>query len=223
MTANNLYSSDVIIVNGVKMSLAEYKKRAKEINAKNNPKPQRREKRVTEITILPEEIKMMMRGLRLMHSLVCFYNNSYKQYGVIARDILNTKEIHRPFVMYVKNVREAEDLINEIETISKRNKKDVFEFIRRLSWKLDDAKDNIVNISKGVSTSNVLQRYSDHVCINGDSRRLGLRTLIGRTYSTIKEMDAVIKNLQAIADKGVDIMCIAGHLSTRSKKICVNY
>lgn len=228
MATNSFYtdSNETIIVNGVKMTMAEYKKKIKDAkkakesaSKKSTRKPKKRE---TEITILPSEIKVMMRGLRLMKSLSAYYDHGYRQWGTIARDIINLKEIRTPFVSYRQKAREIESLISEIGDISKRNRKEVFAYVQKLAWQLDDAKTYIDRIGKGVSSSNVMQQFADHECINGEGRRLGLRTLVSRTYSTIKEMEKVIQRLQTIADNGVDIMNINEHLSVRSVKVSVN-
>ena len=57
-------TADKITVNGVTMTMTEYKKQLKAKKAesnKNQPKKRKAKKRETEITILPAEIKTMLK------------------------------------------------------------------------------------------------------------------------------------------------------------------
>lgn len=70
------YQSQYIIVNGVRMTMTEYNKMKR---AKNKAK--RKKKELSEIQLLPSDIKTLMRNVKVFKSLVAFYNNGYKQWG----------------------------------------------------------------------------------------------------------------------------------------------
>lgn len=188
---------EMIIVNGVKMSISEYKK----LKRASNPKPKKKAKKTyTEITILPSDIKSMMNQVKLIKSLSAYYDNCYRQWGNIAKRIINLKEIRVPFVAFRIKAREIDYIINEINEISKRNSKSVYDYIRRFSYLLEDITDCINNLSSAVSKSGVINVHYNHECISGCGRRLGLRILIARTYSATKELKEIIKRCQNIAD-----------------------
>ena len=76
-TISGLYdSTDTIVVNGIRIPMSEYRKR---IKAKKNVNTKKVKKELTDINILPNEIKYMMRNVRLLKSLSAYYNNGYRQ------------------------------------------------------------------------------------------------------------------------------------------------
>ena len=213
-----------ITVNGVTMTMTEYKKRLKAKKAesnKNQPKKRKAKKRETEITILPAEIKAMLKCAKVMKSLSAYYDHGYRQWGRICRDIINLKEIRPHFVLYRSKATEVEQTINEITDIAKRNQKAVFAFVRKLSWQLEDTKEHMQKLYNGATSSGVIEAFGNHEAINGEGRRLGLRILMIRTFKAVQDLENVIKRLQTIADTGVDIADIQDHLSARAVKVSV--
>ena len=72
-----------VIVNGVEMSVKEYKAMMREklgikVDTKKKPK-----KAVTEIQLLSEDVLNMYNKLKLMKSLTAYYDNAYRQWGTI--------------------------------------------------------------------------------------------------------------------------------------------
>ena len=197
-----LYDAEYIIVNGVRMSKNDYKKVIKEKRSKLNIKKPK--KVLTEINLLPSDIKEMMKKVKLIKSLSAYYDYGYKQWGTIAKRIINLDEIRKPFVLYRIKAREIQKTMEEISAISKKNDKSVYQYIRKLSYQLDDIRTQKDLMVKGVSESGIAYRYKDHECINGSGRRLGLQTLMSRSWSATKELNNIIKRCQAISDKGTD-------------------
>ena len=197
-----LYDAEYIIINGVRMSMADYKKVIKEKKSKLNIKKPK--KVLTEINLLPSDIKEMMKKVKLIKSLSAYYDNGYKQWGTIAKRIINLDEIRKPFVCYRIKAREIQKTMEEISAISKKNDKSVYQYIRKLSYQLDDICTQMDLLFKGVSRSGIAYRYKGHECINGSGRRLGLQTLMSRSWSATKELNNIIKRCQAISDKGTD-------------------
>lgn len=197
-----LYDAEYIIVNGVRMSMDDYKKVIKE--KKSKLKIKKPKKVLTEINLLPSDIKEMMKKVKLIKSLSAYYDNGYKQWGNVAKFIINLDEIRKPFVLYRAKAREIQKTMEEISAISKRNDKSVFQYIRTLSYQLDDLCTQMDLLFKGVSRSGIVAHYANHECINGSGRRLGLQTLMSRSWSATKELTNIIKRCQAISDKGTD-------------------
>ena len=220
-TISGLYgSTDTIVVNGIRMPMSEYRKR---IKAKKNVNTKKVKKELTDINLLPNEIKYMMRNVRLLKSLSAYYNNGYRQWGRIAKFVISQKEISSQFVKFNAKQAEIERTINEIKDISKHNEKAVYAFVRKLSYQLDDIKEIMVELTKAVGYSGVISRFIDHECINGEGRRLGLRTLMSRSYKAVVELEKIIRRCQNISDNGIDALdyqneVYNGLINTWSKK-----
>ena len=217
-TISGLYgSTDTIVVNGIRMPMSEYRKR---IKAKKNVNTKKVKKELTDINLLPNEIKYMMRNVRLLKSLSAYYNNGYRQWG---RIVISQKEISSQFVKFNAKQAEIERTINEIKEISKHNEKAVYAFVRKLSYQLDDIKEIMTALCKAVGYSGVISRFIDHECINGEGRRLGLRTLMSRSYKAVVELEKIIRRCQNISDNGIDALdyqneVYNGLINTWSKK-----
>ena len=195
--------SETIMVNGVVMPLAEYRKqiRAKKSSSKKSIK--RTKKEETPIRLLPSEIKAMLKSARVMKSLSAYYDNGYKQWGRVANDILNLKEIRPHYTLYRLKAKEMDKTIKEIADISKHNSKAVFQYVEKLSWQLEDIQDLMRKLYDGVNSCGVIYAFGDCEAINGEGRRLGLRILMIRTFKALYELDGIIKKLGVIADKRV--------------------
>lgn len=202
---NSLYQTDVIYVNGVKMTQKEFKAM---IAAKKKAAAPKRKKKApkTEIQEMPSWIKTMIRNAGPIKSLAAYYDNAYKQWGNIAKTILQLPEIRSSFTVFRANAREMETLLNEITTLGKHNEKSIYAYIERLSWKLDDIKTNMDKLYGDVRNSGVIQQFSDKECINGVGKRLGLSILMDRTYVSINKLSKIIKELEQLVSQGNDIM-----------------
>jgi hypothetical protein len=214
-----------IEINGVKMTEKEYKEfRKQKLAAKTKKvkKPKRKPKDVNtkEISGVALQIEKMLKPLTTLKSFSAYYDHAYRQWGTIARDILNLREIRPHFVFYRVKVRELEVLLDDIQKMAKRNERAAYQYVEKMVWKLDDIKTDINNIAKGVNTSGVIQQFKNHECINGKGRRLGLETLMNRTIKAISEIEDVIGTLQKIADDGVDVMNEGAHMSPRARARC---
>lgn len=189
---------EMIIVNGQAVSLKEYKK---SMRAKNPQKKSSKKKQTSEIKILPKDIHAMMNKVRLIKSLNAYYDNGYRQWGNICKRILNLKEIRVPFVAFRVKARDLDRITADINELSKKNSKAVYDFVRRLSYLLEDISDCIKELGEAVSKCDLINLHSEHECINGHGRRLGLKVLISRTYSSTQELKKIVSDLQYYADQ----------------------
>lgn len=181
-----------VLVNGVEMSVKEYKAMMREkLGIKTEPKKNTK-KVITEIQLLSEDITNMYNKLKLMKSLTAYYDNAYRQWGTIANNILQHGRIQPYFVKYRCKIRDINETLSSLETASKRNSKMVFHYIEKLSYQLDDIRDIINNLCFGISKSGVMEQYKDHECINGCDRRLGLKIIMSRSWGAIKDLNKLI-------------------------------
>lgn len=200
-----------IVINGVPMSekeFKEYKKgKNKELFAKL-PKCKQKailaekraeKKKESEMSILKSGIESMLSKVKIIESLSAYYKHAYRQWGTIAREILNEPTIKAPFEKFYLKELEIERCM---ETIKAERYKEVFDAVEKLSYLIDDAKCIMENLRSAVGSSGVCNRYMLHECINGEGRRLGLRTLMSRTFGAIKEMEKITKEFAMIARNG---------------------
>lgn len=190
-------ASDFVLVNGVKMTTKEYKEMMKaKLGITNKPKPKRRKKQETEIRILGSDIRYMVKSVKLINSLSAYYDNAYRQWGVIGRDLVNHRDIRPHFVLYRMKAREITNKLNDITDMAKRNSKAIYQEIENLSYKLDDIKQIIGNLSSGIVKSGLMDLYKDKEFICGVGRRLGIQTLVSRSCMAIKQINDVIRKCQ---------------------------
>ena len=194
-------TNQYIEVNGVKMLAKAYKKQKR---AELGITPKKRKHIPTDIQLLDSDIKAMLRNVRLIKSLSAYYDNAYRQWGRVAKDIINYAPINAPFVAYRNRVREMNKTLQDIEQISAKSEKAVFQYIRKLSYQLDDIRETMDKLFTNIGKSGLIQRHKDHECINGEGKRLGLRVLMGRSWSAMREMNIIIKRCQNISDEGLD-------------------
>ncbi len=203
-----------IIVNGKVYNINEYKKMMRASSAKKK----KAKKTYTSITILPSEIKSMMRNVRVLKSLVAYHEHGYRQWGTIANLLMGLREIKSPFNKVVINIKQAIRLVDKINKIAENNDKDVFQYVKKLSWKLDDVKNELDTLVKGITSSGVILQFGNHECINGVGKRLGLQILSQRSYKAIDELSTICTKLNTIEKNGVDIF----EYSTNGKQLKIN-
>lgn len=200
-SAAAIEQTNIIVVNGVAMSIVDFKKAQRAKNAAAKPKKKVQKKMVTEITILPTEIDVLMKGAKVVNSLAAYYNNGYRQWGNVCKDVINNRYINSPFVKFNMEARKTNHLINEINHIAKHNSKSVYAYVRKLSWQVEDLQTALRALYEGVNKSEILlSPYADSECINGTGRRLGLRILMFRAFQAMDSLDKMAKQLSLIAD-----------------------
>ena len=196
---NNFEQTNIIVVNGVKMTLTEWK----QIKQATKPqsKPKKAHKQVTAITILPDEIKALMKGSKVVNSLAAYYNNGYRQWGNVCKDVINNRNIASPFIKFNMEARKTNELIAEINHIAKHNSKSVYSYVRKLGWQIEDLQTALKALYDGIEKSEILYSpYATSECINGTGRRLGLKILMFRAFDAMEQLNKTAKELQRIAD-----------------------
>ena len=190
------------IINGVKMTNEEFKAQQRKAKAKA-----KRAKTLNEIRLLPSEIKLIMKNLKVLRSIVAYRKNGYKQWGIIAKGIINAPQIASPFLATTLKINEVNTTLADIENISKKGEKAVYQYVEKLQYKLDDTQKALDSLLYAITQSGVLSSaIQQHECINGEGRRLGLRILVQRGDKAISEIGRIITKLAQISTKGVNPM-----------------
>lgn len=197
---NSSEQSQVIVVNGVAMSLREYRKKTRKAQ-----KAKKVAKEISAIKLLPSEIKYLMKNVQVIKSLGAYYDNGYKQWGTKCRDfVLKHKDMEIPFLNIRMRSRELFAIAQDIERIAKEGDKAVFQYIEKFAWKLQDIQVAMEELCKGANKSQVMEHFAEYEFINGTKRRLGLRVLVKRSSKAIDELYQIIYKLSEISIKGVD-------------------
>jgi hypothetical protein len=220
--------TDFIIVNGVKMTIGDWKKsvteKQKERRGKKRflkiEKPKKEVKETKEISAVAEEIENLLKPITTLKSLAAYYDHAYKQWGTIGKQILEHHKIRPHFVFYRAALRDLEKLLDDIQMMSKKNEKAAYQFVEKTAWKAEDIKTHINNIMSGAAESGLLEAYKTHECINGKGRRLGLRTLANKSLKSVSQLEDAIEALKKIADNGVDPMNYGEHMTARTRARC---
>lgn len=185
------YQPQTIIVNGVTMTMAEYNKKVRALK-----KAKRKKKELNEIQLLSTDIKTLMRNVKVFKSLVAFYNNGYKQWGTIHRQVLNIDDMGGKFILVKSSILEINSIIEEICSIAKKREKSVYAYVQKLSYKMNDVKTRLQALYDVVIGTNIINSpFANHEIINGTGRRLGLKILMYKTSDAINEIDAIISRL----------------------------
>ena len=193
-----------VTINGVDMTEKEYKAYRKEKLGATTKKA-RNKQASDSVTSLKGDILAMVKPLALFKSLLSYRTNAYRQWGTIADTIMENPFISSPFCRLCINIRKYNEILGEIESLSSRADKDCYMFVERLSWVIEDIIAECENLNKGVIRSGVYQQFGSHEAINGNGRRLGLRTLMRRISDTSVKAIAINSELQTIAKQGMNV------------------
>lgn len=210
-----------ITVGGVTYTMAEYKKLKKdaEKNAKSK-KVKKKKKAVKEISAVAMEIDKMLKPITILKSLSAYYDHAYRQWGTIANEILENRKIAPHFIKYRVNVTELDSIVADVQKMTKRNEKAAYQYVEKITWKLEGIKEHITNLMKGAVDSGLMELYKNEECINGKGKRLGLQTLASKTFKAIGQLEDAIGTLKKIADDGTDPFSVGDHMSARARARC---
>ena len=217
--------NETITVNGVKMTIKEWKASvvAKQKTRRGNKrfldlsKPKKEEKKEKEISIVAEQIEKMLKPMITLKSIQVYKNHAYRSWGTIANEILAHRGISKPMSQYCVNLGELNKLVENIQEMAKKNEKAAYQYVEKVAWKLEDMKQNIVDITKAVDASGVCERFKGHEAIYGKGRQLGLQTVVKKCLKTISQLEDIIGTLQKIADEGVDPFKYGEHMTPKQR------
>lgn len=202
-----------VSINGVltQMTVKEYNAykakitRQKQINERNSRL----------IPMIPSMIAEIMKELKLCKSLEAYYHNGYRQWGVIINDVIKNPLVEKHFIMFISKYNDVQKQLELIAKVAKKNDKDIFSFIEKLYYLLDDMGNEIVAISEGMIKSGILTDfiYKGKECIYGNGRRLGIKELVSRTTQNTIAMKRVLDQLSVLVNNGstmVDYIVLNG-------------
>ena len=169
----------------------------------------------TAIQILPQAIHEFTRHFKLCKSLMAYQEHGYRQWGNKIYLVTKDKNIERPYTKFVKSAHDIQTNLETIEKMAKRNDKDVFAFVEKLHYAIDDTVSNLDALSEGVSKSGVLNDpylskfeliQGSKADEKGQKKRLGLKDLMPKVSATLMIMRNTMLMLEAVCKNGVDVM-----------------
>lgn len=212
MSAYSMEQSNCkVIYNGKTYTQSEfndYKRQlARENNADGKKKTHRRRKTAIVSTSsqyreIGALVKQLMTGAKTCKSLKAYNEWGYRQWGNRCKWVMSLKEIKKPFETFVYAYNRTQETLAKVQEESKRGSKAVYQYVEKLSWNVQDMGQAARNLYEGISKSGVLQSpLADHEMINGQGRRLGLATLVGRSFTSCNNMDNIVKELQKLINE----------------------
>lgn len=188
--------SSYIIVNGVRMTEKEFK--AYKAQRRPIQKSVRKTHKPKAKSVIYDVLEDIMNKLSVCKSIVAYRSHGYRQWGNIAKDILEDKDINPKLFKVVTLTKDAEALMTEIKPMAKRSSKCVWQYIDMLKWKIQDIKDALQALLDGIHKSKILFYYPNHECIYGEGRRLGLQTLCIKSARAIRNIDTYITDIEKL-------------------------
>lgn len=193
----NIEQAKFIIVNGVQMTLKEFNKIKAKRNGDKSKKKHKHQK--TEINLLGDEIKKIVKHAAPIKSLAAYYDNGYRQWGhKVEEHVFNNRYIKKPFSMFRITAREIHHLIADIEVMSKKNDNSIFEYIDTLRYKLMDIEEELIKLNKAIAESEICEIFKNEKFINEKGRRLGLSTLLTNANISVYKLKEAIENIEKI-------------------------
>lgn len=194
---NSFEQTNVINVNGVDMTMKDFRKQIRQ---------NRKTKQVNNgIKNVPQELQYLMKQVKVIKSLGAYYDNGYRQWGTKCRDyVLKLPEIELYFLLFRLRSRELMAIAQDINKISKKGEKAVFQYVEKFAYKLDDVKNAMECLYKAIRNSGVIDHFANYEFINGKHKRLGLKILMVRTSIAIDHLDEIIKCVTNISEQGVN-------------------
>lgn len=160
------------------------------------------------IPLLFPRIKANVKAFKLAKSVDAYYHNGYKQWGVIAKEITEHPMLAKHFIMFVQSYRNSQKCLTTIEKVAKRNDHDIFGYVEKLAYHIDDMGTHLNNLSNAIIDVQILtnKKYEGKEAIFGEGRRLGLRILVQRTTEALIIAQKSYRELIDIVNNGADVM-----------------
>ena len=199
-----MIADSIVIYKGKTMKKSE----ADKLKRKEAKMEKTRKRNTRLIPLLPKYIKPFTSQLKLCKSLEAYYHNGYRQWGTIIKEVTENPFISGPFVAFVQDYKNMDKALKMIEKIAKRNDRDIFGYIEKLHYAIDDSYNHLIQLSDGICKSGILQdpTFKGKEFVYGTGRRLGIKELCSRTQTTLMLMRNTINELEKICKDGLDAM-----------------
>lgn len=188
----------------VTMTLKEYRKKFQPNKGKRNKKNDA--EKANSVTAVEAEIIKVEKACKYLDSVCAWSSNGYQQWGTIHTTICNLAPIRKPLGQVTAHYNAyCKDYMARIKQMSRRNDKDLFQYLNWLVNHFEVVKTNLDILMSNISTSNVLSAYRHEKCIAEQGRRLGLRILVQRSTSAMGDIEGALATIRTLIVNGVDV------------------
>ena len=197
---------NVIYIDGKAMTISEWKK----LKKKNEATKKKKARNISALRLLGERVAQINSSFKLAKNYKAYFRNGYRQWGVIARDIIHDEHIEPHFTSFIGAYNRAMDAAKKIEKLSKKSDKDIFGYIEKLAYAMDDMLTAINKIADGCVEAQIYvnPRFENEECVYGsnDGKRLGIKQLNARIGESLTTTTKSIKELLSMVNDGIDPM-----------------
>lgn len=190
-----------VTINGKSFTKKEYDAFKKASSPKKPHKKAKRQKTYNEYKEVAPYIEGLMKGIKTCKSLAAYKRNGYRQWGNNCKLVLNMKEIKEPFNEFCDAFHAMDEAFDDVKRESKMGTKATFQYLQIFAWKVADLGVALKTLYDGIAKSNILASpMANEEMICGEGRRLGLKTLVSRSFTTCANMDTLLKEAQVMCD-----------------------
>lgn len=154
-------------------------------------------------TLMSYFVEDTTKNLSCIKSLVAFRENAKRQWGTIADTLFDTKGFSAIFRKIINENKKLNSYLSELRRLRSRNA--ISSCIEDITYALDNIKIFISELSDIVTKSDIFNRpiFADAKILNENGKRLGLKTLIQRSNSSIKDIERAVTKLTLLNERNV--------------------
>ena len=154
-------------------------------------------------TLMAASVEYIAKQLKYIDSLIAFRENAKRQWGTIADTLFDTKGVRIGFRKIINENQKFRKLLDEL--LKLRNRSSISSCLEDLSYALDNIKMYIEELLDVIEKSDIFSRpiFKDSKILNEDGKRLGLKTLIQRSTTSLKEIEKSVNKIIILNDNNV--------------------
>jgi len=154
-------------------------------------------------SLMSASVEYITKQLKYIDSLIAFRENAKRQWGTIADTLLDTKGVRLGFRKIINENRKLNDYLSELKRL--RNRNAIASCIEDITYTLDNIRIYIAELSDLVTKSDIFSRpiFADAKILNENGKRLGLKTLIQRSTSSLKEIEKSVNKIIILNENNV--------------------
>lgn len=182
----------------------------KEFKQRNAPKKAKKRSTIVDsnsVTSVADVIAKLEKACKWLNSLKAYKDNGYRQWGVIARNIIEMDGVReylgKACAHYSGYCR---PYMHQVKAMSRHNDSDLFQYVNWIYNHFVEIRNNLSSLMSAFSQSGVLYAFRNEECIKGsaDGKRVGLRQLVQNSTDGMSKIDNIINELRTIIDNGVN-------------------
>ena len=154
-------------------------------------------------SLMSVSVEYITKQLKYIDSLIAFRENAKRQWGTIADTLFDTKGVKLGFRKIINENRKLNDYLSELKRL--RNRNAIASCIEDITYTLDNIRIYIAELSDLVMKSGIFSRpiFADAKILNENGKRLGLKTLIQRSTSSLKEIEKSVNKIIILNENNV--------------------